>query len=62
MNTKPLFSGELLTEITQSRYEELVAKESELYLLKAAISKMDGYENIDNLKKMFGIEREVTNE
>lgn len=62
MNTKPLFTGELLTEITQSRYEKLIANEAELFILKAAISKMSGYENIDNFKTMFGIEKEDTNE
>lgn len=62
MNTKPLFTGELLTEITQSRYEELIANEAELFILKAAISKMSGYENIDNFKTMFGIGKEDTNE
>ena len=62
MNTKPLFTGEILVEITQGRYEELVANEAELFILKAAISKMSGHENIDHFKTMFGIEEEVTDE
>lgn len=39
------------------RYEELVAKEEELRLLKKAIANYEGYCNLDNLKATFNIQK-----
>lgn len=43
-------------EVEQSRYEELVACETELKLLKNAIAVINSYD-LSNIIKMFGIEK-----
>ena len=48
-------------EITTQRYEQLIAKEKELQLLKNALAVSMGYTNISELKRIFNIEREVNN-
>ena len=48
-------------EITTKRYEQLIAKEKELQLLKNALAVSMGYTNISELKRIFNIEREVNN-
>ena len=37
------------------RYKQLISAETELELLKKALSTVDGYSNIDTIKKIFDI-------
>lgn len=60
MSMKPIISGGVLFEIEPKRYEELVAKEERLRLLEEAITKRCGYSNIDELKDIFNLKKEVT--
>lgn len=46
-------------EITTKRYEQLIAKEKELQLLKNALAVSEDYINIFHIKRIFNIEREV---
>jgi hypothetical protein len=45
---------ELIVEIEQSRYEELVAKETELRILKNALANMNNFD-FNGIKRIFGI-------
>lgn len=45
--------------ITQKRYEELVASERELQLLKGAIATLSDYDYISPLRKIFNIEAKI---
>lgn len=47
--------------IAVSRYEELLAKEEELRLLKEALRGLNYYSDIDVIKRIFNIESEETN-
>lgn len=46
-----------ISKIPTYRYEELVAKEEELRLLKKTLANMESYANLDNLKATFEIEK-----
>ena len=46
-------------EITTKRYEQLIAKEKELQLLKNALAVSEDYINIFHIKRIFNIESEV---
>ena len=48
-------------EITTKRYEQLIAAEKELQLLKNALKSKPGYTDINEIKRIFNIESEVTN-
>lgn len=48
-------------EITTKRYEQLIAKEKELQLLKNALAVSEDYINIFHIKRIFNIESEVKN-
>lgn len=48
---------EFIVEVKQSRYEELIACEKELELLKSALSTIKAYD-LHSVLKIFGIERE----
>lgn len=45
-------------EITTKRYEQLIAKEKELQLLKNALAVSEDYINIFHIKRIFNIESE----
>lgn len=47
-------------EITTKRYEQLIAKEKELQLLRNAINSAVSYADISTIKRTFNIESEVT--
>ena len=47
---------EFVVEIKQSRYEELVACENELHLLRQALSVVNAYD-LGGIRKIFGIEK-----
>ena len=47
--------------VNADRYEELVAKENELHLLKNALASKDNYIDITEIKRIFNIESEETN-
>lgn len=46
-------------EITTKRYEQLIAKEKELQLLKNALNATLGYTGLDEIKRIFNIESET---
>lgn len=48
-------------EITTKRYEQLIAAEKELQLLKNALNSKPGYTDITEIKRIFNIESEVKN-
>lgn len=48
-------------EITTKRYEQLIAKEKELQLLKNALAVSEDYINSFHIKRIFNIESEVKN-
>ncbi len=48
-------------EITTKRYEQLIAEEKELQLLKNALNSMLGYTDISEIKRIFNIGIEVKN-
>lgn len=48
-------------EITTKRYEQLIAEEKELQLLKNALNATLGYTGLDEIKRIFNIESEVKN-
>lgn len=48
-------------EITTTRYEQLIAKEKELQLLKNALSAKQSYTDISEIKRIFNIESEDKN-
>ena len=50
-------NGLPISKIPTYRYEELVAREEELRLLKKAIANLEGYINLDNLKATFDIQK-----
>ena len=54
----PIISGAPIFEISQKRYDKLVAAEAKLNLLISAINKMNGYVDIEQLKTMFDIKGE----
>lgn len=58
METMPIISGAPIFEISQKRYDKLVAAEAKLNLLISAINKMNGYVDIEQLKTMFDIKGE----
>ena len=45
-------------EITTKRYEQLIAEEKELQLLKNALNSKSGYTDISEIKMIFNIESE----
>ena len=55
MNCKPLISGTPLVEIERSRYDELVAQEEELRLLKIAILNVKYSSELESIEKIFNI-------
>ena len=62
MEFKPLVCGESLIEIERKRYDELLRKEESLRLITSALSRMDDYANIKELRTAFGIKKENKNE
>ena len=46
-------------EITTKRYEQLIAEEKELQLLKNALNATLGYTGLDEIKRIFNIESET---
>ena len=46
-------------EIAATRYEQLIAKEKELQLLKNALNSTLGYTDISEIKRIFNIESGV---
>lgn len=48
-------------EITTKRYEQLIAEEKELQLLKNALNSKQGYTDISEIKRIFSVESEVKN-
>lgn len=60
MSVKPIFSGEILVEISHKRYDELLHKEERLRLLESAITEKDDYSNIEDIKTIFNLKKEVT--
>lgn len=48
-------------EITTKRYEQLIAEEKELQLLKKALNSKTGYTDISEIKRIFSVESEVKN-
>ena len=48
-------------EITTKRYEQLIAEEKELQLLKNALSATQGYADTTEIKRIFNIESEDKN-
>jgi hypothetical protein len=59
-NTTEMENGLPISKIPTYRYEELVAREEELRLLKKAIANLEGYVNLDNLKATFDIKKGAT--
>lgn len=55
-NTTEMENGLPITRIPTYRYEELVAREEELRLLKNALSHLESY-ILDNLKATFNIQK-----
>lgn len=55
MNCKPLISGAALIEIERYRYDELVAQEEELRLLKNALGEALIHSEFVAIKKIFNI-------
>ena len=55
MSYKPLMSGEQMFDIKPQRYDELIRAEHRLTMLENALEDMNGYVDIDQLKKLFGI-------
>lgn len=49
------FNKTTTVEISLERYDELIRSEYSLHLLQNALEDMNGYSNIDDLKKHFGI-------
>lgn len=47
-------------EITTKRYEQLIAEEKELQLLKKVLNSAIGYTDTSEIKRIFSIESEVT--
>ena len=47
---------EFIVEVKQSRYEELIACENELMLLRQALSVVNGFD-LGGIRKIFGIEK-----
>ena len=45
-------------KIPTDRYEELVKKESRLELLETAIKNRESYSSLDEIKSIFGLEKE----
>lgn len=60
MNCKPLISGAALVEIERCRYDELVAQEEELRLIKKAISTANLYSEFEAIKNIFDIHENDT--
>ena len=48
-------------EISTKRYEQLIAEEKELQLLKNALNSTLGYTDISEIKRIFNIGSEVKN-
>ena len=48
-------------EIATKRYEQLIAKEKELQLLKKALNATQGYTDTSEIKRIFNIESEDKN-
>lgn len=44
-------------EIPQARYDDLIRTEVKYNLLRNALEEHEGYTNIDELKKCFGIQK-----
>lgn len=55
-----LFKGVTIYEVEPKRYDELIAKEERLRLLEEAITRKGEYESIADIKKIFNLEKEVT--
>lgn len=57
-----LFKGITIYEVDPKRYDELIAKENELQLLKEAVATLPDRYNTElkTVKKIFNIEKEVT--
>ena len=60
------YSEVFTIEIPQGRYDDLIRAEVKYNLLRNALEEYEGYSNIDELKKCFGIptktRKETTNE
>ena len=62
MSRSGLLSESVLFEVEPTRYDELIAKENELQLLKEAVANLPDQYNTElkTVKKIFNIEKEVT--
>lgn len=52
-------NGEIVFEIPQSRYEELIAKEERLHLLEEAVKGHSSYSDLTPIKEIFNLKDEV---
>ena len=59
MSVKPIMSGGILVEVEPRRYDELVRKEERLNLLENAIKQKDDFSNIEDIKTIFNLKKEV---
>ena len=62
MNCKPMFSGVALVEIERSRYDELIAQEAELRMLKKSILRAEYTADLASVKEVFDIKPETKEE
>lgn len=62
MAQRNVFAGAVLFEVDPKRYDDLITKENELYLLKEAVAKLPDEYNTElkTVKKIFNIEKEAT--
>lgn len=60
MGAKCVVADTDIIEIDRERYEELIAKEERLRMLEEAITNKDNYDNIKDIKTIFNLEKEVT--
>lgn len=52
-------NGEIVFEVTQSRYEELIAKEERLHLLEETVKKQPSFTDLTPIKEIFNLKEEV---
>lgn len=53
------FKGTTMFDVTESRYNELIAKEERLRLLENAITQKGDYDSISDIKTIFNLKKEV---
>lgn len=52
---------QITVEVDIKRYEQLIQAEQKLSMLETALSKKEGYSNIDDIKEIFNIQKGKNN-